>query len=242
MPARGSAHPAALAPAVQLDGVSKLYPGGQDRALADVTVRIERGEFVFVVGPSGSGKSTLLRLLLREQLVSAGQVRVLGRRVDRLPAWQVPALRQQIGAVFQDFRLLGDRTVAGNVSFALEALQVPRAVRRRRVVEALELVGLHQRRHARPDELSGGQQQRVAFARALVTRPQLLLADEPTGNLDPANTELMMRLLAVIGATGTTVIVASHNRSVVDQMQRRVLTLTGGRLTGDHQGSYRADV
>jgi cell division transport system ATP-binding protein len=224
---------------IWLASVTKRYPSGGRPALSDISLRIGDGEFVFLVGPSGSGKSTLLRLLLREERASSGLVQVAGRDVARLPDRQVPLLRRTVGCVFQDFRLLPNRTVAGNVAFALDVVGRPRHVVRTVVPEVLDLVGLAGKEGRFPDELSGGEQQRVAIARAFVGRPQVLLADEPTGNLDPATSEGIMSLLDTINRAGTTVIIATHNAGVVDAMRRRVVELDGGVLVRDqHRGVY----
>lgn len=224
---------------ITFDNVSKTYPGGSAPALAGVSVAIEPGEFVFLVGPSGSGKSTFLRLVLREHRATQGHVLVLGQDVGKLPGWRVPRLRRQIGTVFQDFRLLPTKTVSENVAFALQVIGKPAREIRRVVPETLELVGLEDKGDRLPDELSGGEQQRVAMARAFVNRPLVLLADEPTGNLDPATSVGIMRLLDRINRTGTTVLMATHDSTIVDQMRRRVLELADGALVRDQsQGVY----
>ncbi len=221
--------------------VSKRYPANPRPALDDVCLEVGAGEFVFLVGPSGSGKSTLLRLLLREELPTAGLVRVAGRVTTALPRWKVPSLRRHIGCVFQDFRLLPDKTIAGNTAFAMEAVGRSRADVRRVVPDVLELVGLSGKGERYPNELSGGEQQRAAIARAIVNRPQLLLADEPTGNLDPGTSVGIMRLLDRINRSGTTVVMATHNAEIVDAMRRRVVGLDSGRLTRDQtRGVYGA--
>ncbi|MCM3883031.1 cell division ATP-binding protein FtsE [Frankia sp. R82] len=221
---------------IVLDAVSKWYPSGIRPALSDVSVEIAAGEFVFLVGPSGSGKSTLLRLLLREERASAGQVVVAGRDVARIPDRRVPRLRRIVGCVFQDYRLLPNRTVAANVAFALDVIGRPRHVVRSIVPETLELVGLGEKAQSYPDELSGGEQQRVAIARAFVGRPRVLLADEPTGNLDPATSLEIMDLLDAVHQAGTTVVMATHNAALVDAMRRRVLELSDGVLVRDEAG------
>lgn len=219
--------------------VSKRYPANPRPALSGVSMEIDRGEFVFLVGSSGSGKSTFLRLLLREELPTTGSVSLAGTDLTRLPARKVPSLRRQIGCVFQDFRLLPDRTVAQNVAFAMEVIGRPRSAVRTVVPEVLELVGLSGKDQRMPGELSGGEQQRVAIARAFVNRPQVLLADEPTGNLDPNTSVGIMRLLDRINRTGTTVVMATHNAEIVDAMRRRVVELDGGRLIRDQsRGVY----
>jgi cell division transport system ATP-binding protein len=224
---------------ISVSDVTKRYPANPRPALSDVTVEIERGEFVFLVGTSGSGKSTFLRLLLREELPTTGAVRFAGRDLSRLAPRKVPALRRQIGCVFQDFRLLPNRTVAQNVAFAMEAIGRPRSAVRQVIPEVLDLVGLDGKSDRMPHELSGGEQQRVAIARAFVNRPAVLLADEPTGNLDPNTSVGIMRLLDRINRTGTTVVMATHNAEIVDAMRRRVVELDNGHLVRDQsRGVY----
>ena len=217
----------------------KRYRGETKSALTDVDFQIERGEFVFLVGASGSGKSSCLRLMLREDTASAGRVLVLGSDLQRMSARRVPTFRRHIGTVFQNFRLLEKKTVAQNVAFTLQVTGASRGMIHQAVPEALELVGLADKGKRMPDELSGGEQQRVAIARAIVNRPQILLADEPTGNLDPATSTGIMQLLARINANGTTVVMATHEAGIVDQMQRRVIELSEGRLVrDDERGGY----
>ncbi|WP_131745751.1 cell division ATP-binding protein FtsE [Frankia sp. Cppng1_Ct_nod] len=224
---------------IRMTSVTKRYPAAARPALDDVSVEIAAGEFTFLVGPSGSGKSTFLRLLLREERPTAGVVEVGGRDVTRIPNRRVALLRQQVGCVFQDYRLLPDRTVAGNVAFALEVTGRPRHVTRTVVPEVLDLVGLAGKADRYPDELSGGEQQRVVVARAFAGRPQVLLADEPTGNLDPATGLEIMRLLDTVNRTGTTVVMATHNASLVDAMRRRVIELRNGTVVRDQaRGVY----
>ncbi|BDG61700.1 cell division ATP-binding protein FtsE [Caldinitratiruptor microaerophilus] len=219
--------------------VSKQYPGQSRPSLRDITLNVERGEFVFIVGPSGAGKSTLTRLIYREELPTSGQVIVGGVNVTRLRPSQVPYLRRNIGVIFQDFKLLPERTVYENVAFALQVTEASYREIQRRVPAALELVGLLDKAHQRAQELSGGEQQRVAVARAIVRSPSLVLADEPTGNLDPDNSWQIMKLLLEINRMGTTVIVATHAREIVDALQRRVVALEDGVLVRDDQkGSY----
>jgi cell division transport system ATP-binding protein len=220
---------------IQLHSVTKLYPANPRPALADVSVEINRGEFAFLVGTSGSGKSTFLRLLLREELPTSGTVRIAGRDLTRMSTWKVPQLRRQIGCVFQDFRLLPDRSVYANIAFAPESIGRPSTQIRKLVPEVLELVGLTGKGGRMPNELSGGEQQRVAIARAFINRPMMLLCDEPTGNLDPGTAVGIMRLLDRINRAGTTVVMATHNAEVVDAMRRRVIELDAGILVRDQQ-------
>src|SRR6478672_5404632 len=214
-------------------------PGQQRAALENVSVEVEKGEFVFLVGASGSGKSTFLRLVLRETRPTHGKVYVAGKEINRLAGWKVPGLRRQIGTVFQDFRLLPNKTVSENVAFALQVIGKSRSEVRSTVPETLELVGLEGKADRMPDELSGGEQQRVAIARAFVNRPMILIADEPTGNLDPTTSVGIMKLLDRINRTGTTVVMATHDHGIVDQMRKRVIELEDGRVVRDQaQGIY----
>jgi cell division transport system ATP-binding protein len=224
---------------ILFESVSKMYANQNRPALDDVSLEIEKGEFVFLVGPSGSGKSTFLRLVLREERPNTGTVWVLGKELNRLSNWKIPALRRQIGTVFQDFRLLPNKSVFENVAFALEVIGKPRAQIKRVVPEVLEVVGLEGKESRRPDELSGGEQQRVAIARAFVNRPMLLIADEPTGNLDPGTSVGIMKLLDRINRLGTTVVMSTHDAQIVDQMRRRVIELDSGHLVRDQtRGVY----
>jgi len=224
---------------IRFQGVTKLYPNSARAALEDASVEIEKGEFVFLVGQSGSGKSTFLRLTLKEEKPTKGQIWVAGKELSRLSHWKVPALRRQIGVVFQDFRLLPNKTVKENVAFALEVIGKPRHTIAKVVPEVLDLVGLSGKEDRMPDELSGGEQQRVAIARAFVNRPMVLLADEPTGNLDPATTVGIMRILDRINRTGTTIVMATHDQRIVDAMRRRVIELDRGTLVRDQaRGVY----
>ena len=207
--------------------------------MRDLSLSIGRGEFAFLVGASGSGKSTMLKLILREERPNTGTVHVAGRDVAALPTWRVPRLRRQIGVVFQDFRLLPNKTVEQNVAFALQVIGRPRSHIRKVVPETLELVGLDGKEKRLPNELSGGEQQRVAIARAYVNRPAILLADEPTGNLDPETSIGILRLLDRINRTGTTVLMATHDAELVDQARRRVIELREGRMQRDEaRGVY----
>ncbi|MDQ3987041.1 MAG: cell division ATP-binding protein FtsE [Actinomycetota bacterium] len=218
--------------------VDKVYKGGVS-ALVDVSIDIEKGEFVFIVGPSGSGKSTFLKLLTKEEDPTEGQVYVAGKDLSSLPKWRIPYLRRNVGCVFQDFKLLPNKTVFENVSFALDVIGRPRTVVRRQVPQILELVGLGEKLDRFPDELSGGEQQRVSIARAFVNRPLILIADEPTGNLDPATSVGIMRLLDRINRTGTTVVMATHDHAIVDSMRRRVIELEDGNVVRDQsRGIY----
>jgi cell division transport system ATP-binding protein len=217
---------------IRLDNVSKHYRGGVT-ALRRADIYIERGEFVFLVGPSGSGKSTFLRLLNKEETPDEGSISVAGKDIGALSSWKVPYLRRNIGCVFQDFKLLPSRSVYENVAFALEVIGRPRHVIATQVPAILDLVGLAKKRDNLPHELSGGEQQRVSIARAFVNRPLILLADEPTGNLDPTTSVGIMRLLDRINRTGTTVIMATHDATVVDNMRRRVIELDRGAVVRD---------
>jgi cell division transport system ATP-binding protein len=224
---------------IRFENVTKTYTGQKRPALDSVAVEVEKGEFVFLVGASGSGKSTFLRLILREARPSGGRVYVAGKEINRLAGWKVPGLRRQIGTVFQDFRLLPNKTVTENVAFALQVIGKPRSLINRVVPETLELVGLEGKGDRMPDELSGGEQQRVAVARAFVNRPMILIADEPTGNLDPTTSIGIMKLLDRINRTGTTVLMATHDATIVDQMRKRVIELAGGKVIRDQtRGVY----
>jgi cell division transport system ATP-binding protein len=224
---------------IRFQSVSKVYPTSTRPALENVDVDIDKGEFVFLVGQSGSGKSTFLRLVLKEEAPTRGHIWVAGKELSKLSHWKVPALRRQIGTVFQDFRLLPNKTVSENVAFALDVIGKPRHIVAKVVPEVLSLVGLDGKENRRPDELSGGEQQRVAIARAFVNRPRVLLADEPTGNLDPTTSVGIMKLLDRINRTGTTVVMATHDASIVDSMRRRVVELDGGHVIRDQtRGVY----
>ncbi len=224
---------------IRFDNVSKVYARGAQPALDAVDVTIERGDFVFLVGSSGSGKSTFLKLVLREERPTGGQIYVAGRDLGKLSGWRVPLLRREIGAVFQDFRLLPNKTVAQNVGFALQVIGKGKRHIAEAVPETLEMVGLAGKEKRLPHELSGGEQQRVAIARAFVNHPPILLCDEPTGNLDPGTSVGIMRLLDRINRTGTTVLMATHDDEIVDQMRKRVIELKAGRVVRDQvQGVY----
>ena len=225
---------------ITFDNVTKTYTGQSQAALADVNVDIDQGEFVFLVGQSGSGKSTFIRLILREYRPTRGTLYVAGKNLNQLRSWKVPALRRQIGTVFQDFRLLPRKTVYENVAFAMQVIGKSTKEIRNVVPETLELVGLDGKEKRMPDELSGGEQQRVALARAFVNRPKILIADEPTGNLDPDTAVGIMKVLDRINRTGTTVVMATHDSTIVDQMRRRVIELDLGHVVRDeNEGVYR---
>jgi len=227
---------------ITFDDVSKVYPGQKKAALRHVNISIDKGEFVFLVGASGSGKSTFMRLILREYRPTSGRIYVAGKDLSQIRQWKVPDLRRQIGTVFQDFRLLPGKTVFENVAFALQVTGRPMAEIRRTVPEVLELVGLKGRETRMADELSGGEQQRVAIARAFVGKPKILLADEPTGNLDPNTSVGIMKLLDRINRRNTTVVMATHDATVVDQMRRRVIELIDGQVVRDQKkGVYGTD-
>ncbi len=223
---------------IRFENVNKTYKADAV-ALSDMTVEIDKGEFVFIVGPSGSGKTTFIRLLLREEAPDSGHIWVAGRDIGALNHWKIPYLRRNIGCVFQDFRLLPNKTVFENVAFALEVIGRSKHQIASQVPQVLDLVGLSKKRENLPGELSGGEQQRVAVARAFVNRPLILLADEPTGNLDPKTSQGIMTLLERINRTGTTVLVATHDAGIVDQMRRRVIELDHGILVRDQaRGVY----
>lgn len=226
---------------ITLENVSKSYAKGQP-ALNDVSLNIEKGEFVFIVGNSGSGKSTLIKLLLKELDPTSGTIKVNDQDLGKLKRRQIPKYRRGVGVVFQDFRLLKDRNVYENVAFAQRVIERPNRVIKKRVPEILTLVGLAEKYKSFPRELSGGEQQRVALARALVNRPNILLADEPTGNLDPKNSLEIMKLLEEINERGTTVLVVTHNREIVNAFKKRVITMRKGVVISDEQeGEYIED-
>ena len=224
---------------IRFENVTKTYWRSSEPALHGISLEIERGEFVFVVGQSGSGKSTLLRLILCEEAATSGHVLVAGRELSTLPRRKVPTLRREIGTVFQDFRLLPNKDVFQNVAFALQVLGKPRHVIKAVVPETLEMVGLAGKERRLPHQLSGGEQQRVAIARAFVNKPPILLADEPTGNLDPTTSLDIVRLLDRINRTGTTIVMATHDNGIVDQLRKRVVELDDGELVRDQvRGVY----
>jgi cell division transport system ATP-binding protein len=223
---------------IRFENVTKIYKGDVV-AIRDLSLDVQKGEFVFIVGPSGSGKSTALRLLLREEVSTRGRIIVAGRDISKLSSWKIPQLRRNIGCVFQDYKLLPNKTVYENVAFASEVIGRPRHVVQTQVPQILDLVGLTKKAERFPAELSGGEQQRVSIARAFVNRPLILLADEPSGNLDPATTVGIMRLLDRINRTGTTVVMATHDQRIVDAMRRRVIELDHGSIVRDQaRGVY----
>ena len=236
----GASIPRTGTPTISLRNVTVIYPAQPNKpALDNVSLDIYPGEFVFVVGHSGSGKSTFLKLLTREHKATQGEVLVAGQNLTKMRNWKVPYLRRQIGTVYQDFKLLPDKTVYGNVAFAPECIGKPRSVVKVQVPEVLRLVGLAEKMDNYPDQLSGGEQQRVSVARAMVNRPPLLVCDEPTGNLDPAISRGIMTLLDRINRTGTTVVMATHDREMVDSMRRRVVALEAGHVVRDQErGGY----
>ncbi|PSO55229.1 MAG: cell division ATP-binding protein FtsE [Actinobacteria bacterium QS_5_72_10] len=219
---------------IKLDHVTKSYKAGAT-ALADISVEVDKGEFVFLVGASGSGKSTFIRLLIKDEEPDTGDIVIAGKRLVGMKNWKVPALRRELGCVFQDFKLLDNKTVAENVSFALEVIGKPRNTINKTVPEVLKVVGLAHKHAAYPHELSGGEQQRVSIARAFVNHPRILLCDEPTGNLDPTTSVGIMKLLDRINKTGTTVLMATHDQHIVDSMRRRVVELEDGRMVRDQR-------
>jgi cell division transport system ATP-binding protein len=228
----------ALRPVISFHGVSKVYPNGTE-ALRDVDLAIHQGDFCFLVGASGAGKSTLVRLLIRDEAPSTGRIFVEGQEISRMSRRKLPKLRRKFGIVFQDYKLLARRTVAQNVAFALQVTRPGQRHLREKVEEVLWIVGLEDKLDTFPDELSGGEQQRVAIARALVHRPRIFLADEPTGNLDPDTSWGIVQLLLQINHRGTTVLMATHNREVVDLVRRRVIAIDGGRVVRDEaEGQY----
>jgi cell division transport system ATP-binding protein len=240
-PAAAPSMPAGDVPVVELRDVSKVYDGGSV-GLERANMRIGRGEFVFLVGATGCGKSTCIRLLMKELEASSGEVLIAGKKLDDVDRSKVPYLRRNIGTVFQDYKLLPNRTVYDNVAYSLQVIGEQRDEIRRKVPDILRLVGLSTKLHNFPDELSGGEQQRVSIARAFVNHPPLLLADEPTGNLDPETSIGIMQLIYRINKTGTTVVVATHDKEMVDKMRRRVIELREGRIVRDElSGLYRPD-
>ena len=225
---------------IRFDAVSKSYPGTSRPALNGVTLEVLKGEFVFLVGASGSGKSSFLRLILNEERPTKGNIHVLGQHVNAMPSRRVPYFRRNLGVVFQDFRLLPQKTVFDNVAFTLQVIGKSKGFIQEAVPDVLKMVGLAGKQSRFPHELSGGEQQRVAIARAIVNKPAILLADEPTGNLDPATSAGIMQLLSTINANGTTVLMATHDSGIVDQMKRRVIELVSGQVVRDERsGGYQ---
>jgi cell division transport system ATP-binding protein len=226
-------------PIIVMENVSKAYDeASETHALENVSFHINKGEFVFIVGPSGSGKSTLIKLIMNEISPSEGKIYFMGKDLTKMKNKDLCKMRRQVGIVFQDFRLLPDRNVYENVAFAQEVIQAPKRETPKEVSKMLTLVGLSHKFKSKPNEMSGGEQQRVALARALVNNPMVLLADEPTGNLDPQNSWEIMNLLLEINIRGTTVVVVTHNREIVDQMQKRVIMLQQGNIVEDKRGGY----
>ena len=223
---------------IHLKDVTKIYPS-KVVALENVNIDINKGEFVFLVGQSGAGKSTFIKLLLREELPTSGEITVNGRNVVKMKSSEVPYLRRELGVIFQDYRLLPDKTVFENVAFAMQVIEAPRKIMQRSVNSVLDIVGLREKYKNFPDELSGGEQQRVAIARAIVNDPAILIADEPTGNLDPETSWDIMDIFQRINAVGTTIVMATHDKAIVDAMQRRVVAIEGGHVTRDEaRGTY----
>ena len=224
---------------IHLKDVTKVYKDNGVLALDKVSLDIERGEFVFIIGTSGSGKSTLMKLLMHEEVATSGSIIVDGRDVTKLKAKEVPYLRRALGVIFQDYRLLEDKTVYENVAFAMQVIEAPRKIMQRSVNTVLDIVGLREKYNSFPNQLSGGEQQRVAIARAIVNDPRIVIADEPTGNLDPETSWDIMDIFQRINAAGTTIFMATHDKTIVDQMQRRVIEIVGGKITRDEaRGAY----
>jgi len=225
---------------IQFFNVSKVYAGAVNvTALKDVNITIDKGEFIFLVGPSGAGKSTLTKLIIREEVATAGQVMVESKNLARMKQWEIPLYRRNIGFVFQDFRLLMARTVYENVAFAAEAVELTGAQIKQRLPMILEMMGLESKRNAYPHQLSGGQQQRLGIARAMVNNPTMIIADEPTGNLDPETSDEIMQIFQAINRRGTTVLVATHDKAVVDKLRKRVIQLREGYVIRDEKsGGY----
>lgn len=222
---------------IEFKNVNKSYEHGVD-ALKNININIEKGEFVFLVGPSGSGKSTILKLMIKEENPTSGKIVIDGQDITNLKAKQIPYLRRKIGFVFQDFRLIYDKTVEENIIFALRVIEVSERELKVRLKSALEMVGLTGKEKFYPNQLSGGEQQRVALARALVTRPPIIIADEPTGNLDPNTADDIFKTLLDINSRGTTILVVTHDRDVVDKLNKRVIALESGNVIKDEQGGY----
>lgn len=231
-----------IQPMITMEHVSKKYENDA-LALNDVNVTIYKGDFVFIVGPSGAGKSTFMRMLLRETLPSSGTVKVNGYNISTMKTKDVPYLRRSLGIVFQDYRLLQNKTVYENVAFAMRVIEAPRRLIQRSVISVLDVVGLKDKYRCFPNQLSGGEQQRVAIARAIVNQPSIVIADEPTGNLDPETTWGIMEIFNRINKSGTTIVMATHNKDIVDTMQRRVITISKGSIVRDvAQGGYDGEI
>lgn len=223
---------------IHMTGVSKVYGNGSV-ALSDISIDIEKGDFIFVVGPSGAGKSTFIKLIFREELPTHGQLVVNGRNVTNMPPAEVPFLRRGLGIVFQDYRLLPEKTVYENIAFAMRVIEAPRREIQKRVNSVLELVGLRDKHRCFPNQLSGGEQQRVAIARAIVNNPVVVIADEPTGNLDPETSWDIMKIFERINKSGTTIVMATHDKTIVDTMRKRVIAIEKGRIVRDQvKGVY----
>ena len=225
---------------IHLKNVTKIYEKNGVTALDDITIDIAPGEFVFIVGTSGSGKSTLMKLLMHEEIPTAGEILVDGRDVVRLTRKEVPYLRRGLGVIFQDFRLLEDKTVYENIAFAMQVIETPRKIIKRSVDAVLDIVGLRDKSKSFPDQLSGGEQQRVAIARAIVNDPKIVIADEPTGNLDPATTWDIMDIFLRINVAGTTIVMATHDKDIVNRLKKRVIAIENGKIIRDQiRGKYR---
>ena len=224
---------------IHLKDVTKIYEQNNVKALDSISLDIDEGEFVFIVGASGSGKSTLMKLLMREELATSGEIIVDGKNVVKLKQSEVPYLRRSLGVIFQDYRLLEDKTVYENVAFAMQVIEAPRRLMQRTVNTVLDIVGLGEKYKHFPDQLSGGEQQRVAIARAIVNDPKIVIADEPTGNLDPETSWDIMDIFKRINATGTTIVMATHDKTIVDRMKKRVVALVEGKIVRDElRGTY----
>jgi len=224
---------------IHLKNVTKIYEKNGVTALDDITIDIAPGEFVFIVGTSGSGKSTLMKLLMHEEIPTAGEILVDGRDVVRLTRKEVPYLRRGLGVIFQDFRLLEDKTVYENIAFAMQVIETPRKIIKRSVDAVLDIVGLRDKAKSFPDQLSGGEQQRVAIARAIVNDPKIVIADEPTGNLDPATTWDIMDIFLRINVAGTTIVMATHDKDIVNRLKKRVIAIENGKIIRDQvRGRY----
>ena len=226
---------------IHLKDVTKIYKDNNVLALDKVSLDIERGEFVFIVGTSGSGKSTLMKLLMHEEVATSGSIIVNGKDVTKLKSSEVPYLRRSLGVIFQDYRLLEDKTVYENVAFAMQVIEAPRRIMQRSVNTVLDIVGLRDKFKSFPSQLSGGEQQRVAIARAIVNDPRIVIADEPTGNLDPETSWDIMDIFQRINAAGTTIVMATHDKTIVDQMQRRVIAIAGGKIVRDEARGVYSD-